>query len=77
VVLGAVRTPIGRLGGAFKDVDAHEVGATCIGTSLDRAGIPVDEVDEVVMRQVGQVGRMFKMRAGARSRRAFRRRRPC
>jgi acetyl-CoA C-acetyltransferase len=56
VVLGAVRTPIGRFGGAFKDVEAHELGATCISTALDRAGIPLDEVDEVVMGQVGQVG---------------------
>lgn len=56
VVLGAVRTPIGRFGGAFKDVDAHELGAACIRAAVDRAGVPPDEVDEVVMGQVGQVG---------------------
>jgi acetyl-CoA C-acetyltransferase len=56
VIVGGARTPIGRFGGALKDVDAHELGALTIEVALDRAGVAPDDVDEVVMGQVGQVG---------------------
>ncbi|MCL4290852.1 MAG: thiolase family protein [Thermoleophilia bacterium] len=56
VLLSGVRTAIGRFGGALRDVDAHELGAACIRETLARAGVEPDEVDEVVMGQVGQVG---------------------
>jgi acetyl-CoA C-acetyltransferase len=56
VLVSGVRTAIGRFGGALKDVDAHELGAACIREAVARAGIEPDDVDEVVMGQVGQVG---------------------
>jgi acetyl-CoA C-acetyltransferase len=56
VVVGSARTAIGKFGGALRDVDAHELGALVIRTALERAGVPADDVDEVVMGQVGQVG---------------------
>jgi acetyl-CoA C-acetyltransferase len=56
VLVSGVRTAIGRFGGALKDVDAHELGAASIREALGRAGVQPDEVDEVVMGQVGQVG---------------------
>ncbi len=56
VVVSGVRTAIGRFGGGLKDVDAHELGANCIKEALKRAEIGPEEVDEVVMGQVGQVG---------------------
>jgi acetyl-CoA C-acetyltransferase len=56
VLLSGVRTAIGRFGGALKDVDAHELGAACIREALGRSGLGPEEVDEVVMGQVGQVG---------------------
>jgi acetyl-CoA C-acetyltransferase len=56
VVVGAARTAIGTFGGALKDVDAHELAATSIRGALERAGVEADEVDEVVIGQVGQVG---------------------
>jgi acetyl-CoA C-acetyltransferase len=56
VVVGAARTAIGSFGGGLKDVEAHELAATCIRAALSRGGVEPDEVDEVVIGQVGQVG---------------------
>ncbi len=55
-LVGGVRTAIGRFGGALKDVEAADLGAACIREVISRAGIDGDEVDEVVMGQVAQVG---------------------
>ncbi|MDE3077166.1 MAG: acetyl-CoA C-acetyltransferase, partial [Chloroflexota bacterium] len=38
VILGGARTPIGRFGGAFKSVPAHQLGATAIRAALERTG---------------------------------------
>ena len=56
VLVSGVRTAIGRFGGSLKDVDAYELGAACIREALARAGLEPDDVDEVVMGQVAQVG---------------------
>jgi len=56
VLVGGMRTAIGRFGGQLKDMDAYELGAACIRAVLERARVDPDEVDEVVMGQVGQVG---------------------
>jgi acetyl-CoA C-acetyltransferase len=56
VLASGVRTAIGRFGGALKDVDAYELGGACIREAVVRAGLQPDDVDEVVMGQVGQVG---------------------
>jgi acetyl-CoA C-acetyltransferase len=56
VLVGGVRTAIGRFGGSLKDVDAYELGAAAIREVLSRSTIEPEEVDEVVMGQVGQVG---------------------
>src|SRR5262245_55008347 len=56
VAVAGVRTAIGRFGGSLKDVEAHELGAACIREAVSRAGLEPDEVDEVVLGQVGQVG---------------------
>jgi acetyl-CoA C-acetyltransferase len=56
VLVGGARTAIGRFGGSLKDVDAHELGAAVIREVLTRTTIDPEEVDEVVMGQVGQVG---------------------
>ncbi len=56
VLVSGARTAIGRFGGSLKDVDAHVLGAACIEAALDRAGLEREEVDEVVMGQIGQVG---------------------
>jgi acetyl-CoA C-acetyltransferase len=56
VIVSAVRTPFGRLGGALKDHDATELGATVIRAALDRVGLGNDEVEYVIMGQVLQAG---------------------
>lgn len=56
VLLGGARTPIGSFGGALRDVPAHELGAVAAREALKRTGVAVDEVDEVIMGCIGQVG---------------------
>lgn len=49
VILGAARTPIGRYGGAFRDVHAAELGAIAAKAAISRAGITPSDVQEVLM----------------------------
>jgi acetyl-CoA C-acetyltransferase len=56
VILGAARTPIGRYGGAFKDIHPAELGAVAARAALERAAVPADEIDEVVVGQARQAG---------------------
>jgi acetyl-CoA C-acetyltransferase len=56
VIVGGARTPVGRFGGALKDVEASDLAGVAIAAALDRAGVAADQVDEVIMGQVGQVG---------------------
>jgi len=46
VILGAARTPIGKFGGAFKDVHAAELGAIASRAALERAGVAAEDVEE-------------------------------
>jgi acetyl-CoA C-acetyltransferase len=56
VIVSAVRTPFGKLGGALKDYEAPALGAIAIRGALDRVDIRDDEVEYVVMGQVLQGG---------------------
>ena len=56
VIVSAVRTPFGKLGGALKDYEAPQLGAVAIRAALDRAGVPDGEVEYVTMGQVLQGG---------------------
>ena len=56
VVVDGARTPVGSFGGVFKDVPAHELGATAARAALKRAGVDGSDIDEVVMGCIGQVG---------------------
>jgi acetyl-CoA C-acetyltransferase len=56
VILGAARTPIGKLGGGLSTIDATELGATAITAALARADVTPAEVQHVVMGQVLQAG---------------------
>ncbi|KAB1073690.1 acetyl-CoA C-acyltransferase [Methylobacterium planeticum] len=48
VVVGAARTPIGALQGAFSDLPAPRLGAAAIAAALGRAGLAPEAVEEVV-----------------------------
>ncbi len=56
VILGAARTPIGKVGGGLSTLEATELGAVAIEAALDRAGVDPGQVDHVVMGQVLQAG---------------------
>ena len=56
VIVSAVRTPFGRLGGGLADVPATELGSIAIRAGLERAGVAPEEVGYVVMGQVLQAG---------------------
>ncbi|WP_298752827.1 thiolase family protein [uncultured Serinicoccus sp.] len=56
VIVDGARTPVGRFGGAFKDVPAHELGAHATVAALDRAGVTGEDVQELVMGCIGQIG---------------------
>jgi acetyl-CoA C-acetyltransferase len=56
VILGAARTPIGKMGGGLATLDATELGAVAIEAALERAGVEPEQVDHVVMGQVLQAG---------------------
>jgi acetyl-CoA C-acetyltransferase len=56
VVVSAVRTPFGRLGGGLAHLRATELGSIAIQAALERAGLAGDEVEYVIMGQVLQAG---------------------
>jgi len=56
VIVGAVRTPFGRLGGGLAGCSATELGAAVIRAALERAGIEPQEPQYVIMGQVLQGG---------------------
>jgi acetyl-CoA C-acetyltransferase len=56
VILSAVRTPFGKLGGSLAGYEATELGAIVIRAALDRAGVENGEVEYAIMGQVLQGG---------------------
>jgi acetyl-CoA C-acetyltransferase len=56
VIVAAVRTPFGKLGGGLASKQATELGAIAIRAALDRAGVENEEVGYVIMGQVLQGG---------------------
>jgi acetyl-CoA C-acetyltransferase len=56
VIVGGARTPIGRFGGTLSGVPAHELGAIASREAMRRSEIEPDQVDEVIMGCIGQVG---------------------
>jgi acetyl-CoA C-acetyltransferase len=70
VIVSAVRTAVGRLGGGLKDVEPDVLGQIVIEEAIRRAGIEKGEVDEVIMGQTKQsadcanLARVAALRAG-------------
>ena len=52
VIVGAARTAFGRMGGSLAGLSAMELGAVAIEGALERARVPADVVDYVMMGQV-------------------------
>jgi acetyl-CoA C-acetyltransferase len=55
-ILGAARTPIGKMMGGLATVPATELGATAIRAALERSHVDPSAIDEVIMGQVIQAG---------------------
>jgi acetyl-CoA C-acetyltransferase len=70
VICEPVRTPIGRYGGTFKSLSAIDLAVTALKGLLDRADIPFDAVQDVVLGQCypnsdgPAVGRLAALDAG-------------
>ncbi len=56
VILSAVRTPIGKFGGCFRDLSAVDLASLAIREAVSRAGISPSDVSEVIMGHVLQGG---------------------
>ena len=56
VILGAARTPIGKMGGGLASLQATELGGLAISAALERADVAPEQVEHVIMGQVLQAG---------------------
>ena len=56
VVLSAVRTPVGRYGGALAGERPDDLAALVIGEAVSRAGVPAGEIEDVWFGAANQAG---------------------
>ncbi|MCA1011924.1 thiolase family protein [Halobacillus halophilus] len=70
VIVSAVRTPIGKYGGSFKELSSADLASIAIKEAVSRAGLSLQQVDETIMGEVRQttqssnVARVAALRAG-------------
>jgi acetyl-CoA C-acetyltransferase/3-oxo-5,6-didehydrosuberyl-CoA/3-oxoadipyl-CoA thiolase len=56
LIVSAVRTPVGRAGGALADVRADDLAAVVVRAAVDRAGFDPARVDDVILGCTNQAG---------------------
>ena len=56
VILSAVRTPVGRYGGALAGERPDDLGALVIREAVERAGVPAGEIEDVYFGAANQAG---------------------
>jgi 3-oxoadipyl-CoA thiolase len=56
VIISAVRTPVGRYGGALSGVRPDDLAALAIAAAVERAGVPPDEIEDVHFGCANQAG---------------------
>src|SRR6478609_7799400 len=56
VLIGGVRTAIGGCCGVFESIPAPALGSIVVKAALARAGVPADQVDEVIFGNVVSAG---------------------
>jgi acetyl-CoA C-acetyltransferase len=56
VILSAVRTPVGRYGGALAGERPDDLAATVIAAAVERAGVPAGEIEDVYLGAANQAG---------------------
>lgn len=70
VIVGPVRTPVGRYGGVLSRVPAADLAATAIRAVIDRTGVPPEQIDDVLFGQcypngeAPAIGRVAALDAG-------------
>ena len=66
VILGGARTPIGSFLGTLSSLTAPKLGSVAIKCALENAGVPADEIQQVIMGNVlqGGVGQAPARQAG-------------
>ena len=55
-IVGAVRTATGKKKGRLSAIHPIDLGAAVVDELVDRTGIPVDAVDDVIFGVVMQIG---------------------
>ncbi|MFF7291835.1 thiolase family protein [Microbacterium sp. NPDC008134] len=55
-LIGGVRTPIGRYGGALSGIRPDDLAALVVRSAVDRAGVPDAAIDEVILGAANQAG---------------------
>jgi acetyl-CoA C-acetyltransferase len=56
VIVSAARTPIGKFLGSLSSLSAPDLGAVAIRAAVERAGLPADQIQEVIFGNVVQGG---------------------
>ncbi|HKV69054.1 MAG TPA: acetyl-CoA C-acyltransferase [Gaiellales bacterium] len=56
VIISAVRTPIGRYGGALAGVRPDDLAATAVSAAVERAGVDPADIDDVYLGCANQAG---------------------
>jgi acetyl-CoA acyltransferase len=56
VIVGAVRTPVGRRNGGLSGLHAVDLGAAALRALVERSGVDPDRVEDVIMGCVSQTG---------------------
>jgi acetyl-CoA C-acetyltransferase len=70
VICEPLRTPVGRFGGVFRDLEAATLASTVIGAVIERTGLSGEDVDDVVLGQCSPnaeapaIGRVAALDAG-------------
>ena len=54
VIVSAVRTPVGTMGGALRDLSAVDLAAVVLEAAVERAGVSKSMIDEVILGQAKQ-----------------------
>ena len=55
-ILSAVRTPIGKFGGAMASCTAADMGVVAASTAMDRAGVRPEQIEETIFGNARQAG---------------------
>ena len=70
LICGAVRTPVGRMGGAIRSINAEELAGLVVTDLVERLSLPVEAIDDVIFGhgypsgENPSIGRLAVLRAG-------------